>query len=149
MASVSALIPLSSVVVGAFLAFLFSRLGARAEAKREHARWLTERRFEAYRDFLATADKWATRATGPTDAGPAEPGQDFYDEMTAVEAAIELVGPQEAADAMSPIRSALLHLQDEREPGHKSAAMFYWEKQRAFTAVAQKHLGYGARTPSR
>jgi hypothetical protein len=136
-ASVFRPMKLSSVVDDAFLAFLFSRLSARAEAKREHPRWLTGRWFEAYRNFLVTAEECAIRATGrPTLAGGTRAR--LLRRHDRREAAVELVGPQETPAVMSPIRSALLHLQDEREPRHESASMFYWDKQPAFTAVDEK-----------
>lgn len=90
----SVLVAIFLLVVGALVAFASSWIGARIEARREHARWLRERRFEAYREYLRTADKWATRAKSPTEAGPVPPEQIFYDEMTAAEAGVELVGPR-------------------------------------------------------
>ena len=82
-----------TVVLAAVLSFIFGRLGASSEGKRAHERWLREQRYEAYKVFLATADKWSTRAKGPDADAAWEPGQDFYDEMTAAESAVELLAP--------------------------------------------------------
>lgn len=45
---------LGGIGLGAALAWLSSMYGARKEADREHARWLRERRFEAWSAFLNT-----------------------------------------------------------------------------------------------
>jgi hypothetical protein len=133
-------LPIVTVVLAAVLSFIFGRLGASSEGKRAHERWLREQRFEAYKTFLATADKWSTRAKGPDADAKWEPGQDFYDEMTAAESAVELLGPPEVVEAMDPIRSALLHLQEVRTPGAPSAAQKYWDRQRAFVYAAQRQM---------
>ncbi|OUE28913.1 hypothetical protein BFL35_16250 (plasmid) [Clavibacter michiganensis] len=133
-------IPIVTVVLAASLSFFFGRLGASSEGKRAHERWLREQRFEAYKAFLATADKWATRAKGSDADGEWEPEQEFYDEMTAAESAVELLGPPEVVEAMDPIRSALLHLQEVRTPGGPSASQKYWDRQRAFVHAAQQQM---------
>jgi len=127
-------------VIAAVLSYLFARLGASSEGKREHERWLREQRFDAYKAFLAMTDKWATRAKGPDADADWEPGQDFYDEMTAAEGAVELLGPADVVAAMDPIRSALLHLQEVRDAGAPSAAQDYWAHERAFVHAAQQHM---------
>jgi uncharacterized alpha-E superfamily protein len=131
-------LPILSVIVGAALAFAFARIGARQERKSEHAKWLRERRFEAYRDFIASADKWSTRGENGSSA---EPGQEFYDEMVAAEAAVELLGPPSVVAAMDPIRSALLNLQGAPDAtSHRALAAAYWSHQRAFMAIAQRQV---------
>lgn len=133
------LVPVISVVVGAFIAFLFSGLGARTEARREQARWLRERRFEAYKEYLTASDKWAMRAVDLNARGAQEPGQSFYDEMIVAEAAVELVGPARVVGAMPPLRSALDALIYDSHKGGKLSPE-YWAVQRAFVAVAQEHM---------
>lgn len=134
------MLPIVTVAVSAALSYVFARLGASSEGKQQHARWLREQRFDAYKTFLATADKWATRAKGPETDAEWEPGQDFYDEMTAAESAVELLGPHDVVAAMDPIRSAVLRLQQVRDAGAPSASEDYWRQQRAFVGAAQQHL---------
>lgn len=114
--------------------------GASSEGRRAHERWLREQRFAAYTVFVATADKWATRADGPDADGVWRHDQEFYDEMTAVESALALLGPAEVVEAMHPIRSALLHLQDAPDLEAPSAAQQYWKRQQAFVRAAQQQL---------
>lgn len=133
-------LPIATVVIAAVLSYLFARLGASIEGKREHQRWLREQRFGAYARFLATADKWATRAKGPDAGADWDPGQEFYDEMTTAESAVELLGPDDVVAAMDPIRSAVLHLQEVHDPGAPSAAQAYWSHQRTFVLAAQQQL---------
>ncbi len=135
----SELVPVVAVVVGALIAFLSSGLGARTEARREQARWLRERRFEAYWEYLTASDKWATRAGDPTAPGAQEPGQSFYDEMIVAEAAVELVGPAEVVKAMPPLRLALDALFYAPDPDGELGPR-YWRQQRVFVALAQEHM---------
>jgi len=136
----SAVVPIVTVVLAAVLSYFFARLGASGEGKQQHERWLREQRLDAYKTFLATADKWATRAKGPDTGTDWEPGQDFYDEMTAAEGAVELLGPGDVVAAMDPIRSAVLRLQEVRDVGATTAAQDYWSCQRAFVHAAQQQM---------
>jgi hypothetical protein len=144
----SDLVPVIAVVIGAFIAFLSSGVGARAEARREQARWIRERRFEAYREYLIASDKWAYRAGDPGLPGIQEPGQAFYDEMIVAEAGVELVGPAEVVAAMPSLRAALHGLLFAPDPEGKLNP-HYWETQRAFVAVAQKHMIVEPKRPLR
>jgi hypothetical protein len=134
-----AAVPLVSVFSGALLAYCASQLGARTEARQEQARWLRERRFEAYAQFMVTTEKWATRAVVPEPQAGREPEQAFFDEMTAAEAGVELAGPPDAVSAMEPMRAVILDLYMNPGPG-RTAGTAYWKLQRVFTAAAQAHM---------
>ncbi|NIY62063.1 hypothetical protein GQ603_16150 [Clavibacter michiganensis subsp. michiganensis] len=139
MTQFSELVPVVAVVVGALIAFLSSGHGARTEARREQARWLRERRFEAYKEYLTTSDKWAMRAGDPDAPEVSEPGQAYYDEMSVAEAAVELVGPTEVVEKMPSLRAALTVLLHAPGPNEDTSA-HYWLCQQAYVTAAQKHM---------
>ncbi|MWB99071.1 hypothetical protein [Agromyces seonyuensis] len=61
------LITLIPVVTGAFLAAAFGLLGAWIQSRREHSRWLRERRFDAYTAALAYMDRLNAWVEGGKD----------------------------------------------------------------------------------
>jgi hypothetical protein len=134
-----AAITIGAVVVGALLAFLGALWGTWKEAQREHARWLRERRHQAYEKFMAVMEKWATRAVIPGPQPFREPDPEFYDEMTAAESAVDLVGPQEVIAAMQPMRYAILKMYLGPEES-KFTQTAYHAKQQAFVSVARAQM---------
>jgi len=134
-----AAVTIGAVIVGALLAFLAALWGARVEANREHARWLRERRHEAYEKFMAVTEKWATRAVIPEPQPFREPDSEFYDEMTAAESAVDLVGSQEAIAAMQPMRAAILDMYLGPEESRFTQTA-YNNRQQAFVSVARTQM---------
>jgi hypothetical protein len=59
--------PLLSLLVGAFGAAILGLIGAWIQSRREHRKWLRERRYEAYRAFMVDMDAFGDVAqTTPT-----------------------------------------------------------------------------------
>lgn len=54
--------PLLSLLVGAFGAALLGLIGAWIQSRREHRKWLRERRYEAYRAFMIDMDAFGDLA---------------------------------------------------------------------------------------
>jgi len=103
----------------------------------EKSKWLRERRYEAYANFVSTIDRWAIRIANAPD--PADPEGLFYDEMVVAEAAVDLIGTPAVRKAMVPIRAKILDwsLAEDEAP---SVAGQYWELHRAFTKAARDEL---------
>lgn len=131
------LVAVIPVVVGGLIAVAGGLVGAWIAGRREHSRWLREQRYEAYRAFIATADKWAIRmSSGKLDQSDSE----FYDAMVAVESAVDLIGTPEARKAMDPIRSKILAWDDVRDAQVTGYAMEYWQLNREFVEVARSQV---------
>lgn len=49
-------------------------------------------------------------------------------------------------DVLTPIRSSLLGLWEVPDRDHQSTSELYWDRQRMFTALAHKQLGFAGKT---
>jgi hypothetical protein len=119
-----------SALGGAGVAALFALIGAWIQSQREHTKWLRDRQYEAYSNFLATADRWAIRMLDTPDAERDQP--DYFDEMTSAEAAVDLLGSDAMRNIMGDFRAIILSLG--RSPVQ---SMRYRELQRAFIKEAR------------
>ena len=107
-------------------------VGAWIQSRREHHRWIRERRYEAYVAFLSAADKWAIRMSEPNQDKEAP---EFYDEMVRGETAVDLIGSDEVRAAMEPVRAKILGWNNSR-----GYAGEYWAIQRQFVLIARTHI---------
>ena len=87
--------PLLSLLVGALGAALLGLLGASIQARREHARWVRERRHEAYNAFMRVADRVRHRDQQANAAADAS----YYARIFEALGSIRLVGPDAVIDA--------------------------------------------------
>ena len=139
--------PVLALVVGAFGAALLTAvagaIGALVQGKREHARWVREQRFDAYRAYLRAVERMPSPPTRRADF------EDFSEVVMDALADIGLVGPSEVMEA------AMRHEALQRE---HARLVFHNEPQAEVTAahdrmqdafmtlgrLAQKHLGIRA-----
>ena len=87
--------PLLSLLVGALGAALLGLLGATIQARREHARWVRERRHEAYDAFMRLAERVRNRDQEANAAAEAS----YYARVFEALGSIRLVGPDAVIEA--------------------------------------------------
>lgn len=131
--------------LGASILTLFAGfLGERRESKREHARWVREQRFEAYRDFLRVAERLPSIAMDKT---PDERDLDYLENMHDAVGKIRLVGPDAVIDvAVIHLDRALKYAreQSKTENDEEATTAAHREYDRTRTAVvsaARSQLG--------
>lgn len=141
--------PLVSLLVGAFGAALLGGvgaiIGAGIQSRREHLRWVRERRFEAYSAFIKVVerDPWGINYSDD-EAGHAIRA----DRQTAL-AEVQLVGPDHVYDAASDHDFEAGYLSVDRLPTapddiKEALIKSYRGAKRRFVAVARKELGFDA-----
>jgi len=87
--------PVLSLLVGALGAALIGLLGAWIQSRREHARWIREQRFDAYRDFFRVAERLAQIPDVDIEDGE----QEFMDRFRSAIGTVRLVGPERVVRA--------------------------------------------------
>jgi hypothetical protein len=100
--SVTAIDPLVALLVGAFGAALLTvvggLIGAWIQSIREHRKWLRERRFEAYRDFMINMSQLSHILSAKIDASRAvnvRAGLDAWsDQIVRSGEAVSILGPK-------------------------------------------------------
>lgn len=87
--------PLLSLLVGALGAALLGLLGASIQSRREHARWVRERRHEAYNAFMRVAERVRNRDQEANATAEAS----YYTRVFEALGSIRLVGPDAVIEA--------------------------------------------------
>jgi hypothetical protein len=135
-APVDPLLILLTALGGALVAAAAGFIGAWLQGRREHEKWIRERRFEAYTRYMQVAQRWNVRLSAKIDGNDEE----FLDEMVAAEAEIDLLGPKAVRDLMDDIRAALLAWERLNGANFSDHSAATWEKFRAFEEAAQVAL---------
>jgi hypothetical protein len=109
--------PLVSLLVGAFGAALLGLFGAWIQSRREHVKWLREKRYDAHLAFLVLTDRHTTNAKlhqGPkTDKAIAV----ALEALNETVSAISLLGPESLLDEARALRGAAADfIATEQEP---------------------------------
>jgi len=87
--------PLLSLLVGALGAALLGLLGATIQGRREHTKWVRERRHDAYNAFMRAADRVRHRDQEVNPAADAA----YYARIFEALGSIRLVGPDAVIEA--------------------------------------------------
>lgn len=128
--------PLFSLLVGALgagsLTVSGALLGAWLQARREHGRWVRERRFEAYLEFLRIVERH------PKLSIPAAEFDAYLNEVVDAKMTVMLVGPDRVEEAATRHEDALgaLVVYEELEPTGKKVKDDAWEEYREGLAAA-------------
>ena len=83
--------PYLSLLVGAFGAALIGLFGAWIQSRREHSRWIRERRYDAYGEFLDVAERLGPQVNRAPRDSEIEEQERFGDALNR----LRLVGPDE------------------------------------------------------
>lgn len=122
-------------VVGVLLTIIAGLIGATVQRRGERAKWLRERRLEAYSDFLVVTDEFFAR--GATSAVGEEPSPELVADARRVAGMLHLLGPDKVYGKAQAFRDAMmLSLQhgaviDEFEDARISARRRYIEAARS------------------
>jgi hypothetical protein len=98
--------PLVSLLIGAVGAALIGLFGAWIQSRREHSRWVRERRYDAYLSFLVLNDKHTSESR--LNVGPKNDKQIAVavEPLSIAISTISLLGPERALDAARVLRDA-------------------------------------------
>lgn len=122
-------------IVGVVLTIVAGLIGATVQRRGERAKWLRERRLEAYSDFLVVTDEFFAR--GATAEAEAEPSPELVADARRVAGTLHLLGPDKVYGKAQAFRDAMmLSLQhdtaiDEFEDARISARRRYIEAARS------------------
>lgn len=132
-ATLLALLPISGVV----LTIIAGLIGAAIQRRGERAKWIRERRLEAYSDFLVVTDEFF--ALGMTSEIGDEPAPELVAEARRVAGILHLLGPDSIYERAQAFREAMM-----RSLRHDGEIDEYEEdriaKRRAFIAAARGGL---------
>lgn len=141
--------PLVALFVGAFgaagLAGIFTLVGLRIQANREHERWVRQQRLAAYLDYVRLAEKVPT-----INSRTGEEAKKFSDDLQAANATLRLLGPEHVFNAATSLTVAALRVaQMKAEPDANrdelpAADITLSEARLNLVAAAQKELGIHA-----
>ena len=97
---------LPGVIVGAAVAGLFTLVGLLIQRTNEHRRWVRERRYEAYRAFLAAHRKMVVHGRGARD----DARRDLFNELLDSVGQVELVGPPSVMKAADDLHNLVAEI---------------------------------------
>jgi hypothetical protein len=125
--------PVVALVVGAFGASLIGLFGAWIQSRREHSKWLREKRYEAHLAFLVLVDRHTTNAKlghGPQNDSEIAVALEGLNETVS---AISLIGPETLLEKARALRRAAGDfIEANREP------MGYQEAREAYILASRK-----------
>ncbi|WP_395640347.1 hypothetical protein [Pseudolysinimonas sp.] len=136
--------PVLSLLVGALGAAVIGLLGAWIQSRREHRRWVRERRFEAHLAFLRiceslTEDGRISAMTGefPRSLGTPQEVRELMVEITDGHAAVMLLGPDSLERAAAALRDEAAECVRLRSftKGYEEARVAYISASRSALAI--------------
>lgn len=98
--------PLTALLIGAFGASLIGLFGAWIQSRREHSKWLREKRYEAHLGFLAQIDRHTTNAK--LDLGPKTDSEIALalEGLNETVSSVSILGPESLLDEARDLRNS-------------------------------------------
>lgn len=119
--------PLSTLLIGALGASILGLFGAWIQGRREHSRWLIEKRFSTHESYLRLVDKHLMLTK--LAVGPKNPRQiaDAMEPVSAEVSTIALLGPEYAIEAARRLSTQLAEsiAAGKEAPGFSDARVAY------------------------
>lgn len=112
------MVALLGAVIGALLAGVFGLIGALVASKREHVKWLREKRYEAYDHYLRLVDRTGTALASSQHDGVGLDLPSVAQMLAAVidaKAPVLLLGPEPVAKAANQMAGLLSSVLGEEE----------------------------------
>lgn len=132
--------PVLSLLVGALGAAVLGLIGAAIQARREHSKWLREKRYDAHLAFLVLVDRHTTNAKlqeGPKTKAAVKEALEGLNESVS---AISLLGPESLLTAARLLRDAGgEYIGNEKEPAGFAAV------RARYITTSRKSLGVSSR----
>ena len=132
--------PVISLLVGALGASLIGLFGAWVQSRREHARWLREKRYEGHLAFLRLTDRHTTNAQLGRGPKTKDDVKEAIEEINEVVSAISLIGPETLLAEARRLRAAAADfIATGKEPE------MYPEIRAAYVVVSRNAIGVSSR----
>jgi hypothetical protein len=127
--------PYLSLLVGALGAAVLGLFGAWVQSRREHSKWLREKRYEAYLTFLLLNDKHTTRSQLGENPQNDKEIAVAIEPINAAVSALSLLGPESVLDAARNFRdSAAAYIESGKAPNG------YLEARKGYIVASRKAI---------